>query len=55
MNEKNGSGTVRIGVVGMGPVGSILSAHLLESGAYVVSCDISQTRIETTEIGRAHV
>ena len=47
MNEKNGSGTVRIGVIGMGPVGSILSAHLLESGAYVVSCDTSQTRIES--------
>ena len=46
MNESLNN-RMKIGVIGMGPVGSILAAHLLESGAYVVSCDISKTRIES--------
>ncbi|MCH7613470.1 MAG: 2-dehydropantoate 2-reductase [Candidatus Marinimicrobia bacterium] len=31
---------LRIGVVGAGPVGLTLSAHLIEAGAFVVICDI---------------
>lgn len=38
--------SLSVAVVGAGPVGSIIAAHLIESGAEVVVCDISETRIE---------
>ncbi len=31
---------LKIGIIGAGPVGLTLSAHFIESGAYVVLCDI---------------
>jgi len=36
---------LKIGIIGMGPVGSILAVHLLEAGAFVVACDINKNRI----------
>lgn len=36
---------LRVGVIGMGPVGSVLSAHLIKAGAFVVPCDIWEERI----------
>jgi 2-dehydropantoate 2-reductase len=36
---------MKIGVIGMGPVGSILAAHLIEAGVYVVVCDNGSDRI----------
>lgn len=38
---------LRIGVIGMGPVGSILAAHLIDAGAFVVPCDIDHQRIDS--------
>ena len=36
----------RIGVIGAGPVGLVLVAHLIEAGAFVVPCDIIPGRME---------
>ncbi|MCC6476402.1 2-dehydropantoate 2-reductase [bacterium] len=38
---------LRVGVVGMGPVGCILAAHLIEAGAHVVPCDVMIDRIDS--------
>ncbi len=43
---KNNSNQMRIGVVGLGPVGSTLAVHLIEAGAFVVSCDIYPDKID---------
>lgn len=40
------SSEFRVAVIGMGPVGSIISAHLVEAGADVVVCDINRRRID---------
>ncbi len=42
-NENN---NLRIGVVGMGPVGAVLGAHLIEAGAYVVLCDLVHQKMD---------
>jgi len=44
--SKTVSEQLRIAVIGMGPVGSTLAAHLIESGAYVVACDIDREKID---------
>jgi valine dehydrogenase (NAD+) len=36
----------RIGVVGLGKVGSVLAARLAGAGAHVVACDLDQTKAE---------
>jgi len=36
----------RMGIIGMGPVGSTLAAHFIEAGAFVVPCDIDPKRID---------
>jgi 2-dehydropantoate 2-reductase len=36
---------LRIGVVGLGPVGCILTAHLIEAGQSVIPCDIDREKI----------
>jgi 2-dehydropantoate 2-reductase len=38
----NGNGQMRIGVIGLGPVGLVLAAHFVESGAFVVGCDVDE-------------
>lgn len=38
---------LRVGVVGMGPVGSVLAAHLIDAGAFVVPCDINRRLVDT--------
>ncbi len=40
MSENNNNGQLRVGVVGMGPVGSVIAAELIEAGAFVVPCDV---------------
>ncbi len=40
------NGQLKVGIVGMGPVGCILAAHLIEGGAFVVPCDILIDRID---------
>ncbi|MAG20800.1 MAG: hypothetical protein CMF77_01340 [Candidatus Marinimicrobia bacterium] len=42
----NDRAKLSVAVVGAGPIGSILSAHLLEAGADVVICDVSQARLD---------
>ncbi len=37
---------LRVGIIGAGPVGLTLSAHLIESGAFVVLCDIDEQKID---------
>jgi ketopantoate reductase len=38
---------LRIGVVGIGPVGAVLGAHLIEAGAFVVLCDVMAQKMDT--------
>ena len=44
MEEHNG--TLRVGVIGMGPVGQILAVHLKEAGCHVTVCDRNKERVE---------
>jgi 2-dehydropantoate 2-reductase len=53
MNNKANNNQMRIGVIGMGPVGSILVAHLVEAGAFVVPCEIN--RIVTDKIKKSGI
>jgi 2-dehydropantoate 2-reductase len=41
--EKN---QLRLGVIGMGPIGQTLAAHLIDAGAFVVVCDIDRPKID---------
>ena len=41
-----GNGSLRVGIVGMGPVGCILAAHLIEAGANVLPCDVLADRVD---------
>ncbi len=43
---KKNNKQMRIGVIGLGPVGSILTAHLIEAGAFVVPCDRRPNRMD---------
>jgi 2-dehydropantoate 2-reductase len=45
MNGNNNS-QMRVGVIGTGPVGLILTAHLKEAGAHVVPCDVFPNKID---------
>ncbi len=38
---------MRIGVIGMGPVGATLAAHFVEAGAFLVACDVDPKKIDT--------
>ncbi len=44
MENKNNR-QLRVGVIGIGPVGSILLAHFIEAGAFTVACDVMRNRI----------
>jgi 2-dehydropantoate 2-reductase len=46
MTENSDKVQLRVGVVGMGPVGTILAVHLIKAGAFVVPCDIDHDRID---------
>ena len=46
MTQENNARTdspLRVGVIGMGPVGSIIAAHLQDAGAFVVPCEVDPT------------
>ncbi|OGC93706.1 MAG: hypothetical protein A2W25_06305 [candidate division Zixibacteria bacterium RBG_16_53_22] len=45
MNQNNNNGNLRVGIIGTGPVGTILTAHLKEAGALVVPCDVFAHKI----------
>ncbi|MCP4568829.1 MAG: 2-dehydropantoate 2-reductase [FCB group bacterium] len=46
MTDNNNNGQMRVGVIGMGPVGAVLMAHLIEAGAFVVPCDIIPKKMD---------
>jgi len=46
MAQKNDNSHLRVGVVGVGPVGATLVAHLIEAGAFVVPCDTFPDKID---------
>jgi 2-dehydropantoate 2-reductase len=37
---------MRVGIIGLGPVGSTLAVHLKEAGAHVVACDAFHSKID---------
>jgi 2-dehydropantoate 2-reductase len=51
MARSTGNNQLRVGVIGMGPVGSILAAHLLDAGAFVVPCDVDREKIDMIKKG----
>ncbi len=46
MSGKETDCRMRVGVIGAGPVGLILTAHLKEAGAHVIPCDIFHNKID---------
>lgn len=44
--NNNNNDQLRVGVVGMGPVGSVIAAELIEAGALVVPCDVIPQKME---------
>ncbi len=46
MAEDENKAQLRVGVVGMGPIGSALAAHLIDAGAFVVVCDVHRKKID---------
>jgi len=46
MGNTNNENQMRVGVIGMGPVGSVLAVHLAEAGAYVIPCDIVSGKMD---------
>jgi len=46
---------LRVGIVGMGPIGSTLAAHLVDAGAYVVVCDIDRSKIDLIKEAGIHL
>lgn len=46
MSHENNDYRLRVGIVGLGPVGSVLAVHLKEAGALVVPCDVFPKKIE---------
>jgi len=52
--SKNGS-QLRVGVVGLGAVGSVLSAHLIDAGAFVVPCDIDREKFDAFRKSGIHL
>ncbi len=46
MEKNTNKAQLRVGVIGMGPIGSTLAAHLIDAGAFVVPCDVDRDRID---------
>jgi len=38
---------LRVGVVGMGPVGATLAAHFIDAGAFLIACDVDAKKIDS--------
>jgi 2-dehydropantoate 2-reductase len=46
VGDTNNNNGLRVGIVGLGPVGCILAAHLIEGGAHVAVCDQIADRVD---------
>ncbi len=46
MAENTNKSPLRVGIIGMGPIGSILAANLVDAGAFVIACDIDRAKID---------
>jgi 2-dehydropantoate 2-reductase len=46
MGQNNNNDQLRVGIIGTGPVGSVLTVHLKEAGAMVVPCDVYSHKID---------
>ncbi|MEW5993603.1 MAG: ketopantoate reductase family protein [Candidatus Zixiibacteriota bacterium] len=46
---------LRVGIIGMGPIGCTLAAHLIDAGAFVVPCDIDREIIDTIKKSGIHL
>lgn len=55
MAENTDKNPLRAGIIGMGPIGSILAAHLVDAGAFVVACDIDRAKIDKIKEAGIHV
>jgi len=44
--NNNNNNKLRIGIVGIGPVGAVLGAHFIEAGAFVVLCDVVHQKMD---------
>ncbi|MFH1279017.1 MAG: 2-dehydropantoate 2-reductase [Candidatus Eisenbacteria bacterium] len=54
-SEERNDRPMRIGVVGMGPVGTVLVAHLMEAGALVVPCEMNPLVIDAMKKKGLHL
>ncbi len=46
MVKNTGGDQLRVGVIGMGPIGAALAAHLVDAGAMVVICDVDRDKVD---------
>ena len=46
MVNNTGSVQLRVGVIGMGPIGAALAVHFIDAGAMVVICDVDRDRVD---------
>jgi len=46
MAKSTNKAQLRVGVIGMGPIGSTLAARLIDAGAFVVPCDVDREKID---------
>ncbi len=46
MDATNNNHKLRVGIIGTGPVGATLAAHLKEAGALVIPCDVFPEKID---------
>lgn len=47
MEKNTHTAQLRVAVIGLGPVGTTLAAHLIEAGAFVVTCDVDREKTDT--------
>jgi len=45
--SNNHNNQLRVGVVGMGPVGATLAAHFIDAGAFLIACDVDAKKIDS--------
>ena len=46
MAKNTNKAQLRVGVIGMGPIGCTLAAHLIDAGVFVVPCDVDRKKVD---------